>query len=126
GGDVLAARAIRDVYYDAYARRYEKVMRLLPTIDDSGQLPLTRADVLLVSGAGKGVTAECELAIAKGSGARLVLLGRATPGKDPELAANLERMAVAGIVFKYIPADITDATAVGDAVRRAEIEFGPV
>src|SRR6185503_12425528 len=113
-------------YYDAEGRRYEKVMRLLPTVDDSGALPLTRADVLLVTGGGKGVTAECAIALARESGARLVLLGRATPEKDPQLAANLERMAVAGVVFKYIPADITDATAVRDAVRKAEIEFGPV
>ena len=82
--------------------------------------------LVLITGGGKGVTAECAIALAKESGARLVLLGRATPEKDPELATNLERMAVAGVVFKYIPADITDATAVRDAIRRAETEFGPV
>jgi enediyne polyketide synthase len=124
--EVSAARGFVEVYYDADGRRYEKVMRLLPAVDDSGALPLTRVDVLLVTGGGKGVTAECAIALAKESGARLVLLGRATPEKDPELATNLERMAVAGIVFKYIPADITDATAVRDAVRKAEVEFGPV
>ena len=124
--EVLAAQGFVEVYYDADGRRYEKVMRLLPMIDSAGELPLTRADVLLVTGGGKGVTAECAIALAKESGARLVLLGRATPEKDSELAANLERMAVAGVVFKYIPADITDATAVRDAIRRAETEFGPV
>ncbi|HSE36437.1 MAG TPA: SDR family NAD(P)-dependent oxidoreductase, partial [Blastocatellia bacterium] len=90
------------------------------------ELPMTRADVLLITGGGKGVTAECAIAVAKESGARLVLLGRAMPENDPELAANLERMTVAGIVFKYIPADVTDATAVREAVSKAEIEFGPV
>src|SRR6185369_11856373 len=121
-----AARGFIEVYHDADGHRYEKVMRLLPIDEVAGELPLTRADVLLVTGGGKGVTAECAIALAKESGARLVLLGRATPEKDLELAANLERMAVAGIVFKYIPADITDATAVRDAVRKGEIEFGSV
>src|SRR6185369_13087861 len=121
-----AARGFIEVYHDADGHRYEKVMRLLPIDEVAGELPLTRADVLLVTGGGKGVTAECAIALAKEGGARLVLLGRATPEKDPELATNLERMAVAGVVFKYIPADITDATAVRDAVRKAEAEFGPV
>jgi enediyne polyketide synthase len=124
--EVSAAQGFVEVYYDADGRRYEKVMRLLPTVNEAGELPLTRADVLLVTGGGKGVTAECAIALAKESGARLVLLGRATPEKDRELATNLERMAVAGVVFKYIPADITDAAAVRDAVRKAEAEFGPV
>ncbi len=124
--EVSAAQGFVEVYYDADGRRYEKVMRLLPMADGSGELPLTRADVVLVTGGGKGVTAECAIAVARESGARLVLLGRARPERDPELAANLERMAVAGIVFKYISADINNATAVRDAVREAEIEFGPV
>ena len=124
--EVSAAQGFVEVYYDADGRRYEKVMRSLPMVDGSGELPLTRADVLLFTGGGKGVTAECAIAVASESGARLILLGRARPENDSELAANLDRMAVAGIVFKYIPADITDAAAVRDAVRKAEIEFGPV
>ena len=126
GAEVSAAEGFVEAHYDAEGRRYEKVMRLLPTVDDSGELPLTPADVLLVTGGGKGVTAECAIALARESGARLVLLGRSRPEKDPELAANLERMTIAGIVFKYIPADITDANAVRDAIGKAEIEFGPV
>lgn len=124
--EVSAAQGFVEVYYDADGRRYEKVMRSLPMSDGAGELPLTRADVLLVTGGGKGVTAECALALARDTGARLVLLGRATPEADPKLAANLKRMTEAGIVFKYISADINDSTAVFDAVREAETEFGPV
>jgi enediyne polyketide synthase len=124
--EISSAQGFVEAYYDAEGRRFEKVMRLLPTVDGSGELPITSADLLLVTGGGKGVTAECAIALARESGARLVLLGRARPENDQELAANLERMAIAGIVFKYISADITDATAVRDAVRKAETEFGPV
>ena len=124
--EVSAAQGFVEVYYDADGRRYEKVMRWLPMDDGSGESPLTRADVLLITGGGKGVTAECAIALARDTGARLVLLGRATPETDLKLAANLERMTEAGIVFKYISADINDATAVFDGVREAETEFGPV
>jgi enediyne polyketide synthase len=124
--EVSAAQGFVEVYYDAEGRRYEKVMRWLPMVDGSGELPLTRADVLLVTGGGKGVTAECAMTLARETGARLLLLGRATPETDLKLAANLERMNDAGVVFKYISADINDTTAVSDAVREAETEFGPV
>jgi enediyne polyketide synthase len=124
--EVSAAQGFVEVYYDADGRRYEKVMRPLAMVDGSGELPLTSADVLLVTGGGKGVTAECTIALARDTGARLVLLGRATPETDLKLAANLERMTDAGIVFKYISADINDTTAVCDAVREAETAFGPV
>jgi len=60
------------------------------------------------------------MALARETGARLVLLaGRRR--RQIRTGGDLERMAVAGIVFKYIPADINDATAVRDAVRKAEI-----
>jgi enediyne polyketide synthase len=124
--EVAAAGGFVEVYYDAEGRRYEKVMRLLPFAETSGELPLTSADVLLVSGGGKGITAECAMTLAKETGARLVLLGRATPETDAKLAANLERLAVLGVEFKYFSVDINDAAAVRDAVAQAEKEFGPV
>ncbi len=124
--EVLAAHGFVEVYYDAQGRRFEKVMRPVPLRDTSGKLPLTRTDLLLVSGGGKGITAECAIAIAKETGARLVLLGRATPETDTKLAANLERMTVSGVKFKYISVDINDAIAVRQAVKTVEKELGPV
>jgi enediyne polyketide synthase len=124
--EALAAQGFVEVYYDAQGRRYEKVMRPFPIGDTSGELPLTRTDVLLVSGGGKGITAECAIALARKSGARLVLVGRAQPQTDLELAANLERMTVSGVKFKYVSLDITDATAVRKAVKKVEKELGPV
>jgi enediyne polyketide synthase len=124
--EVQAARGFLEVYYDAEGRRSEKVMQLLPLSDSSGELPLTRDDVLVVTGGGKGITAECAIAIAKESGARLALIGRAAPETDLVLAANLERMTVAGLEFKYISADINDAMAVREAIEKVEREFGPV
>ena len=84
------------------------------------------ADVLLVTGGGKGIAAECALDLARATGARLALLGRSRPEEDAELAANLERFAAAGVQALYLPADVTDGAAVRAAVERAEAELGPV
>jgi acyl transferase domain-containing protein len=83
-------------------------------------------DVLLVTGGGKGIGAECALAVARSAGARLAILGRSDPRHDPELAANLERMAAAGIRTLYLRADVADEAAVQAAIARADAELGPV
>ena len=124
--EALAADGFVEAYYDADGKRYEKVMQLLPLHQASVELPLTPGDVLLVSGGGKGITAECAIAIAKETGASLALMGRAAPETDDKLAANLERMTVNGLKFKYIPVDINDAAAVRQAVGEVEKEFGPI
>jgi enediyne polyketide synthase len=82
--------------------------------------------VLLVTGGGKGIAAECALDLARATGARLALIGRSLPAEDAELAANLERFAAAGVEALYLPADVTDGPAVRAAVERAEAELGPV
>ncbi|MBW8482819.1 type I polyketide synthase [Actinomadura parmotrematis] len=100
---------------------------VLAPVDLAGtDLPLGGGDVLLVTGGGKGITAECALELARESGARLALLGRSAPEEDAELAANLERMDAAGVTARYLRADVTDAGAVAAAVAAAEAELGPV
>src|SRR5439155_7768960 len=53
------------------------VLRLLEP--KPGRLPLGADGVLLVTGGGKGIGAECALALARTSGARVALLGRSRP-----------------------------------------------
>jgi enediyne polyketide synthase len=111
--------------YDAAGVRTVPLLRLLPDAEPTG-FPLGPDDVLLVTGGGKGIGAECALDLARVSGARLGLLGRSRPESDPELAANLERMRAAGIIPVYVSADVTDSAAVAEAVRRIESESGAV
>ncbi|HEX5757554.1 MAG TPA: SDR family NAD(P)-dependent oxidoreductase, partial [Thermoanaerobaculia bacterium] len=111
--------------YDAAGRRTVPVLQLLPPAD-AGPFPLLREDVLLVTGGGKGIAAECALDFARSTGARLVLLGRSRPEADVELAHNLERMAAAGVTALYLPVDVTDAALVRAAVARATGELGPI
>ncbi|HEX6700818.1 MAG TPA: type I polyketide synthase, partial [Gaiellaceae bacterium] len=86
--------------------------------------PLERGDVLLVTGGGKGIAAECALALARRRGLALALVGRADPATDAELPANLERLA--GIRHAYVRADVCDRGAVAAAVAQAEETLGPI
>lgn len=91
-----------------------------------GQPVLDRGDVLLVSGGGKGIGAECALALGRALGCRLALLGRSSPEADDELRANLERFDAAGVQTLYLRADVCDADAVRAAVAEVHEHFGAV
>jgi enediyne polyketide synthase len=121
--EVRANRGFAEVTYDGDTRTVP-VLRAVTPVGDAK--PLTQADVLLVTGGGKGITAECALAMAKDSGARLALIGRADPAGDDELAANLARMDAAGIDVRYERADVTSAEQVRTAVEKVTVELGPV
>ena len=124
--EAMAAAGYTEAHYDLSGRRREPVLRVLPPQGDSAELPLGAADLMLVTGGGKGIAAECALSLAKETGVRLALIGRSHPSEDAELATNLERMAAAGVEYQYVSADVTDADAVHAAVQGIEEIHGPV
>jgi enediyne polyketide synthase len=127
-----ARRGFSEVRYDAAGTRRVPVLRPLPqppaaaADGERREPPLAPGEVLLVTGGGKGIAAECALDLAAATGARLALLGRSLPETDGQLAANLERFRQAGIATLYLQADVADPAAVRAAVRRCERELGPV
>jgi enediyne polyketide synthase len=123
--EAAAAHGYVEARYDADGHRREPVLRLLAEGPASGP-PLGPGDVLLVTGGGKGITAECALALARRWGVRLALMGRSRLDADRELAANLDRLAAAEVTFRYLSADVADAAAVAAAVAELEAELGPV
>ncbi|HET9138962.1 type I polyketide synthase [Actinophytocola sp.] len=125
--DAAATTTFSEVRYTADGQRTAPVLRVLqaPAEPRTGT-PLDGSDVLLVTGGGKGITAECALAMAKDSGAKLALVGRDEPGGDEELTANLARMAAAGVVYRYERADVTNPAQVAAAVAAFEANLGPV
>ncbi|HEX8343230.1 MAG TPA: type I polyketide synthase [Actinoplanes sp.] len=123
--EVAATTGFATVRYDAAGTRTVPVLRALPPTA-AGTEPLGVQDVMLVTGGGKGITAECAIAVASDSGARLALLGRADPAQDEELAANLVRMRALGIDFRYERADVTVPAQVSAAVDRLQAGLGPV
>ncbi len=90
----------------------------------AGKWPIGSEDILLVSGGGKGIGAECALALGRATGARLALIGRAEPEQDKELKENLARIAGVGVASCYARADVTDAQAVCAAVAEVEKKLG--
>ena len=83
-------------------------------------------DLLLVTGGGKGITAECALTLARASGCRLALLGRSHPERDEELRNNLDRFRNANVKFGYFSVDLTDEAAASETIQRIQSELGTV
>jgi enediyne polyketide synthase len=123
--EVAATTGFTEAHYDQAGVRRVPSLRLLASRPQA-TTPLGPDDVLLVTGGGKGITAECARALALDSGARLAVLGRSDPEQDPELAANLRRLAESGVLTRYLRADVTDPEQVRQAVLAAVADLGPV
>jgi enediyne polyketide synthase len=114
----MAHQIYHEIYYNP--TRCERVLKPLKKSETDHQV-LTADDVLLVTGGGKGITAECAAVLARDTGVRLVLLGRASPENDTELSKNLARFQSMGIHFNYFQTDVTDAEAVKATVAEVGI-----
>lgn len=135
---LATAAGFTEARYDADGRRWEPVLRLLEEDRETGgqesgrhetrrhESGLTGDDVLLVTGGGKGITAECALALAESTGVKLAIFGRSQPQADAELMANLNRLTEAGVIFHYHAVDVSDAAAVRAAVQATEAALGPI
>ena len=146
--EAAAATGYTEAHYDAKGQRWEPRLQLNSSSfsssssngngeknsrtrtrtkdEDEEQFPIGAGDVLLVTGGGKGIAAECALALGRETGARLALLGRSDAASDKTLAENLARIRAAGVRCDYARADVTDATAVRKAVAGLEKKLGPV
>ncbi|MEV5569957.1 SDR family NAD(P)-dependent oxidoreductase [Spirillospora sp. NPDC052269] len=113
-----------EVLVDASGTRFEPVHRPLALSADGP--PLASGDVLLITGGGRGIGLETASYLAKRWKVRLALLGRADPGDDPGLAANLARLDDEGATFGYASADLRDARSVRSALGRLTARLGPV
>lgn len=119
-------KAFIEAYYDDAGTRREPRLKLLWPEAGTSSNALSSDDVLLATGGGKGIAAESALHLARLSGCRLALLGRSDPSSDDELRRNLLRMAELGVRFSYFAADVTDKGAVENAVRKVQVELGPI
>jgi enediyne polyketide synthase len=124
--DPHGAPGYTEAHYDGRGVRRVPRLQLLELSPAGATAGLGPRDVLLVTGGGKGIGAECALAAARASGARLVILGRADPATDRDLAANLDRMGAAGAAPLYLRADVADAQALAAALARAAAAAGPI
>ncbi len=112
----IGVAGFREVSFDASGARHEPRLRLLDGASTATTPVLGAGDVVLVTGGGKGISAECGFQLARRAGCALLVLGRSSPD-DEELAANLERLRGGGIRVTYQVADVTDRDAVAEAVE---------
>ncbi|MGY4997361.1 SDR family NAD(P)-dependent oxidoreductase [Streptomyces sp. 900105245] len=124
--EVAATTRFAEVHYDDTGARRVPTLRALPVAAQRTESPLDASDVLLVTGGGKGISAECALAVAQRTGAKLAVLGRSDPAQDPELAENLERMRADGVRVHYARADVTAPEQVTAAVAELTQELGAI
>ena len=114
-----------EVRYDqAGVRREPRLTVLWP--EKNSEKPLTADDLLLVTGGGKGIAAECALQLAREFGCRLALLGRSDPAQDAELKQNLQRFTETGVSFRYCSVDVTDAQATARVIQQIQAESGTI
>ncbi|WP_326695985.1 type I polyketide synthase [Streptomyces sp. NBC_01754] len=124
--EVAATTRFSEVHLTEDGTRRVPVLRALPFTPARTDQILDHHDVLLVTGGGKGITAECAMAVARETGAALAVLGRSDPAQDKDLAANLRRMTDSGIRLHYTAADVTDPARVSSAVTELTEKLGPV
>ncbi len=124
--EVSALSGFVEAHYDDQGRRFQEKLFAMPLAQQSTPPVLSDKDVLLVTGGGKGIGAECALHLARESNCKVVLLGRSKPELDHALAENLKRFAAGGIVFRYLPVDITVYDQVKDAIQKVQLETGDI
>ncbi len=89
----------------------------------------SNTDVILVTGGAKGITAECALAIAESTGAKMALVGRSAapaPGSQNEIAKTLARYGQQDLKAEYYSCDIANPEAVVTLVETITKELGSV
>lgn len=124
--ELQAAKGYTEVYFDEKGRRWLSTFDLLPLTSEHVDWPLDTSDVLLVTGGGKGIAAECALMLALETHAKLAIVGRSNPEIDLELAGNLKRFSAYGIQYRYLQADVCNADELCSAVNAVESDFGAI
>jgi len=135
---LLAREAETDVRYDA-ARYFGKTRRVeRPEILPGNALTprakqLDASDVVLVTGGARGITAECALALARETGAHMVLAGSSpSPADAPdspngaEIAKTLDRFASEGLSAEYCQCNLTEREEVSRLVNTARRRMGHI
>ena len=124
--EAFAAEGHSEVSYDERGTRTQPFLYALTLSPTPSAASLTHDDVLLITGGGKGIAAECGLKLATALGVGLLLMGRSDRSLDPVLQMNLKRHEAAGINFHYVSGDVTNFESTQRAIKEGEAALGPV
>ncbi|MBI1806787.1 MAG: SDR family NAD(P)-dependent oxidoreductase, partial [Ignavibacteria bacterium] len=117
-------------YTDDGTRRVPQMKLIEP--NGESHVGIEKDDVLLVTGGGRGIAAECALAIARECSCKVALVGRTSlegNGSNASVSgvrATLARFEAAGILHRYEVCDVSDASSVAVTIKRIEQTLGPV
>jgi enediyne polyketide synthase len=130
-GRVLAELTTADAFaaarYDAaLTRRVPRPRVEDPAASRSRGIEWSSKDVVLATGGGKGITAECALAFARSTGASFALVGSSPAAAGGEVAATLGRFEEQGIRARYYQCDVSDSGAVAALVEQVRGELGEI
>lgn len=124
--------SFKEVTYENEKLRLVPQAKLLSAnFTNSRSISWSAQDVIVVTGGGKGITAECALALAY-TGATFALVGSSPFNEDKstttssEISNTLQRFHTAGLQAKYYACDVTSESAVKQLVDQIDIELGSV
>jgi enediyne polyketide synthase len=128
--EMVADAAFANAVYDAEARRwvFEPVL-LEPCSYPRRALEWRSDDVVMVTGGGRGITAECALQVARTHRFKTALVGSSKLGsgeRSAEIARTLERFAAEGLVVRYYAADLGQRAEVAPLIEKIRAELGPI
>ena len=125
--EMAAGRGFSAAGYDEGGQRWVWSPQLSqPVTYVPRQIRYTADDVILVSGGGKGITAECAIAAAREVGAQLALVGSSPLEIGSPVETQLARLARDGIEARYYRCDITRRRSVRDTVAEIRRTQGPI
>ncbi len=124
--EARSAGGFTEAHYDAAGVRREPRLKVLWPDETGEEFGLTHEDILLVTGGGKGIAAECALELAREFKCALALIGRSEPARDQQLQENLLRFTESDVSFRYFAADVADADDTARAIQQIETELGGI
>ncbi|MBI4548575.1 MAG: SDR family oxidoreductase [Ignavibacteriae bacterium] len=120
-----------EVGYTNDGTRRVPVMKLLEA-EAYDKPVLTKDDVLLVTGGGRGIAAHCALSLARETGCKVALLGRTQLDdvdhhqSKEEVKGTIERFKAAKIVCRYDVCDVSDPDALRSTIDTIERTLGSI
>jgi len=115
-----------EVVFDRGGNRLTKELSPYQSPAGAGESYIRECDTVLVTGGGKGITAECAFQLAKKYSCKLIILGRSDVKADDQLQSTLERLSAHKIEYKYYSVDITVFEKLKKTLIKCQKELGPI
>lgn len=134
--ELSTAHVYMSAGYDGHLTRYVPRPQVQEPVDyQRRSVTWSSSDVIIVTGGGKGITAECALALARNTGVKMALIGRSPHpygnserrgAGSTEIGKTLERFNAEGLTCQYYECDISDFDAVTSLLAQIRLDLGEI